>query len=213
MKRSMLILLPLVAVALIAVSFMFLIKPQMDQAAELRVEATDIRTQQEQVRGQIAALAHVRETSPTVEAELAAISAIIPQDPALPSALRQFQMAAQDSGVTINSMSPSAPTSANIPDAPSLASISWSLSIEGGYFQVVDFLRRLEDPVVTPRGILVRSVTASPGELPALSVSVSVVMFADLQQVPTDAPPAEPPAEGEDGTDEDAATEDGEDDA
>jgi hypothetical protein len=64
---------------------------------------------------------------------------------------------------------------------------------EGGYFQVVDFLRRLEDPVVTPRGVLVQSVTASPGELPTLSVSVSVVMFADLQQVPTDAPPESHP--------------------
>jgi Tfp pilus assembly protein PilO len=203
MKRPLLILIPLVAVVLIVVSFMFLIRPQMDQAAELRVEAEDLRTQQQQVRSQITALARVRETSPTIEAELAAISAIIPQDPALPSALRQFQMAAQDSGVTINSMSPSAPTSANISEAPNLASISWSLSIEGGYFQVVDFLRRLEDPVVTPRGVLVRSVTASPGELPTLSVSVSVVMFADLQQVPTDAPPDEPPADDADDADDD----------
>jgi Tfp pilus assembly protein PilO len=209
MKRSMLILLPLVAVALIVVSFVFLIKPQMDQAAELREEAAAIRTQQEQARGQIAALARVRETSPTVEAELAAISAIIPQDPALPSALRQFQMAAQDSGVTLTSMAPSAPTNANISDAPNLASISWSLSIEGGYFQVVDFLRRLEDPVVTARGILVQSVTASPTELPTLSVSVTAVMFADLQQVPSDTPPDEQPTE-DDGAGDD---EDGEDDA
>jgi Tfp pilus assembly protein PilO len=68
-------------VVLIVVSFMFLIRPQMDQAAELREEAENLRTQQQQVRGQIAALAQVRETSPTIEAELAAISAIIPQDP------------------------------------------------------------------------------------------------------------------------------------
>lgn len=209
MKRPLLILIPLVAVVLIVVSFMFLIRPQMDQAAELREEAENLRVQQQQVRGQITALARVRETSPTIEAELAAISAIIPQDPALPSALRQFQMAAQDSGVTINSMSPSAPTSAGINEAPNLASISWSLSIEGGYFQVVDFLRRLEDPVVTPRGVLVRSVTASPGELPTLSVSITAVMFADLQQVPTDAPPDEPPAD--DATEDDG--DNGEEDA
>jgi Tfp pilus assembly protein PilO len=207
MKRAVLILVPLLAVALVVLSFVFLIKPQMDTAAELRQEAEDLRSQQQQTRSQIAALAQVRETSPSLEAELAAISAIIPSDPALPSAVRQLQIAAQDSGVSILSMSPSQPTSANVADLPNLAIITWSLSIEGGYFQVVDFLRRLEDPIVTPRGILVRSVTAAPGDLPTLSVSVGAVMFADLQQVPSDTPPAEPPVD--DDVDEDG---DGEDD-
>lgn len=213
MNRSILALLGLVAVAIIALSFMFLIKPKMDEAAELRAEAEDIRTQQSQVRSQIAALEEVRSTSPNLEAELAAVSAIVPEDPALPAALRQLQVAADDSGVTLLSVAPGEPASAGVEGLPELSSISVNLQLNGGYFQVVDFLRRIEDPVITARGILVQDVSVTPEEYPTLSVTVSGTMFSMLDQ-PTQEQPEPEPTETEtdvdvdvdvDVTEEDAA--------
>lgn len=196
MNRSVQALLALAAVAIIALSFMFLIKPKMDEAAELRVEAEDTRAQQSQVRSQIAALEEVRSTSPGLEAELAATSAVIPTDPALPAALRQLQVAADDSGVTLVSVAPGEPASAGVEDLPDLSAISLNLQLNGGYFQVVDFLRRIEDPVITARGILVQDVSATPEEYPTLSVTVSGTMFSILEQ-PTQDQPEPAPTETE----------------
>lgn len=200
MNRSMVALLGLAAVALIALSFMFLIKPKMDEAAELRAEAEDVRTQQSQVRAQIASLEEVRATSPDLEAQLAATSAIIPEDPALPAALRQLQVAADDSGVTLVSVAPGDPTSAGVEGMPNLSAISINLQLTGGYFQVVDFLRRIEDPVITARGILIQDVSVTPEEYPTLSVSVSGTMFSILEQ-PAQDQPAPQPTETETGAD------------
>ena len=189
MNRSILALLALAAVAIVALSFMFLIKPKMDDAAELRAEAEDIRAQQSQVRSQIAALEEVRSTSPDLEAELAAVSAIVPETPALPAALRQLQVAADDSGVTLVSVAPGEPASVGVEGLPGLSSISVNLQLTGGYFQVVDFLRRIENPVITARGILVQNVSVTPEEYPTLSVTVTGTMFSILEQ------PAEDQAE------------------
>lgn len=202
MNRSALLLSVLAAVALVVVSFLFLIKPKMDEVTELRVEAEDVRGQQTEVQSQITALESVRSTSPSLEAELAAVSSVVPSEPALPAVLRQLQMAADDSGVTLISVAPGAPADAGVEDAPRLAAISMTLALEGGYFQVVDFLRRLEDPVVTARGILVQDVTASPAEYPTLSVSLSATIFSLLDE-PAGAQPEQEPTEtatdGEDG--------------
>ncbi len=194
MSRAAQLLIALGAVALVVLAFLFLIKPKLDEANELRVEAEDLQSQQATVRTQIQALQDVRSRSPNLEAELAAVSAVIPEDPALPAALRQLQMAADDSGVTLVSVSPSTPTNAAIEDAPRLAAITVNLAIEGGYFQVVDFLRRIEDPVITARGFLIQDVTVAPEEYPTLTVSVAGTMFS-LLDAPAEAEPEPEPTE------------------
>lgn len=192
MNRATLLLVALAAVAVVVLAFLFLIKPKMDEASELRTEAQDVRDQQSQIRSQIAALEEVRADSPDLEAELAAASAVVPEDPALPAALRQLQVAADDSGVTLISVSPGAPASAGVEDLPELSSIPVSLSLEGGYFQVVDFLRRLEDPRITSRGILVQDVTVAPEAYPTLAVTVSGTMFSLLDQPVSEQPEPAP---------------------
>lgn len=196
MSRAAQLLIALGAVALVVLAFLFLIKPKLDEANELRVEAEDLQSQQATVRTQIQALQDVRSRSPNLEAELAAVSAVVPEDPALPAALRQLQMAADDSGVTLVSVSPSTPTNAGIEDAPRLAAITVNLSLEGGYFQVVDFLRRIEDPVITARGFLIQDVTVGPEEYPTLTVSVAGTMFS-LLDAPAEAEPEPEPTETE----------------
>lgn len=192
MNRTAALLVGLLAVALVALSFMFLIKPKMDEVTELEAEAETLRSQQAQVQSQISALQQVRATSPNLEAELAAIGAIIPTTPSLPAALRQLQVAADDSGVTLVSVAPGRPSSADVGDIPELSTISVSLALEGGYFQVVDFLRRIEDPRLTARGFLLSGVSASPAEYPTLNVTVTGAMFALLDQPVTAQPEPEP---------------------
>lgn len=210
MTRAAMLLIALAALALVVLSFLFLIKPKSDEVTELREEAETVRAEQSQVRSQIAALEDIRSNSPSFEAELAAISAIVPDNPALPSTLRQLQMAADASGVTLVSVAPTAPSSAEVADIPELSLINLTLNLEGGYFQVVDFLRRVEDPQITARGILVADVGMNPAEYPVLNVSVTAQMFSMLDQpaaaeATPDSGPTQDPTATEDATGDDDA--------
>ena len=101
----------------------------------------------------------MRSRSPEIEALVAAADTIIPHDdPALPAAVRQLQVAANDSGASLVSVSMSRPEvteSTNEAAVPAgLATIGTTVTVSGGYFQLVDFLRRIEDPVISPRAVL-----------------------------------------------------------
>jgi Tfp pilus assembly protein PilO len=203
MSRQATLLAVIAAVALTVAAFFFLIKPKMDEVAALEAEAEDIRAQQTQVQAEIDELQRVRAESPNLESELAAIGSIVPDTPALPSALRQLQLAGDESGVTLVSIAPARPTSAGVEGLPRLATIPVALTLEGGYFQVVDFLRRVEDPAITARGVLVTGVSVTADEYPTLAVTVSAQMFATLDQPPAaEEPEPEPEAtEGQTETD------------
>lgn len=189
----------LVAVLLAAGFFLLLYQPKNDEVADLEEQAATLQAQQAQLTSQISRLKQVRREAPDIEAQLAAAEAVIPRSAALPVFVRQMQQAADDSGVTLLSLSPGAPSA--VADGPDgLASISVSASVTGGYFQLVDFLRRLEDPSITARGFLWTSAGVAPSEYPTLSLSLSGEMFAYLPGAPQPAPPAPEPNPSETAT-------------
>ncbi len=94
--------------------------------------------------------------------------------------------------MTLLSVSPSRPSAAP-GELAELAEINLSLSVEGSYFQLVDFLRRIADPSITPRGITWSALAATPSEYPTLAISLTGKMFA-LLPAPVAAEPATPPA-------------------
>jgi hypothetical protein len=161
------------------------------------------------LRAEIDRLQTVREQAPDVEAELAAADAIVPRDASLPAALRQLQLAADEAGIVLSSISTGRP--AELPDPPEggLSAIGLSLQVAGGYFQVVDFLRRVEDPSITSRGILWTTATVARTDeaYPELQVTLAGNAFAVIPL--TTLPEPEPEPEPDDETDE--ADEDGED--
>lgn len=176
------ILLSILAAVLVVVAWFFLFfQPKNDEIAEIEEQIDQVQQEQQRLENRIEELREVRSEAPEIEARLAAAESVIPRDPALPSALRQLQLAADDSGVELVSVGPSAPAPAQGEDVPpGLAQLSLSVQIQGGYFQIVDFLRRVEDPTIVARGILWDSVSLSASEYPTLSASLSGRMFARL---------------------------------
>lgn len=204
MNRIQIILSALVAV-LIVVGFYFLVmQPQLDELAEIdqRIEAQ----QQEQVNLQsdIDRLRSVREDAPEVEAEVAAAEAIVPTDPSLPSALRQLQTAADDAGVVLESVTTERPVDLEVgPDG--LSAINVNLQLAGSYFQLVDFLRRVEDPAITPRGMVFSDANLGVDNYPELNVSFTGQVFALIETPPSpDAEAGDPDAGDPDAEDPDA---------
>lgn len=206
MTRTQWLLTGLAAILVIVLFWLLLLSPQREEAAELRAETEDIEQQQLQVASTIASLESVREEAPEREAMLAAAQAVVPRDPGLPSFLRQLQQSADDSQLQLVSVAPSRPTEATIEGADeSLHVINVAVELEGGYFQLVDFLRRVEDPTITPRGMTWNSLSVSGDreDYPSLGISLQGDVYTLLPTAPAETELEEEP----DPDDEDADVE------
>lgn len=200
MTRRAPLLVAITAVVLTALMWFVLFAPERQEQAALREEIDTVVAQQNVQRLQIARLEEIKANELDVRADIARLEQYIPDGAAQPSAIRQFQLVADASGVEITSVTfaqPVAVTGAPAPPAAGtlLASVPVSITVEGGYFQVTDFLRRVE--AETPRAVLVDSVTITeapqPIGFPTLSVTLATRLFT---VVPTSAVPAPPPAPG-----------------
>ena len=195
-------------VVLFLVAFWFLLwQPQQEELATIETAIVEEQVQQARLAGSINRLREVRRNSPEIEAELTAFESIVPEGSELPAALRQLQLASDESGVVLQTVSTGRP--AAIPDSvEGLSSISLSAQVVGEYFQVVDFLRRVEDPLITPRGVEWTAATLSPTEYPELNVSLTGSLFAVIT---APAPPVsedEPVDDAEDAPGDEDADED-----
>jgi Tfp pilus assembly protein PilO len=202
MKRSQVLLSILAATLVVALFTTLLYRPTREELAALEALIAEQQTLQAGHEAEIVRLRTVRETAPEVEAQLAAAEAIIPRDAALPSALRQLQLAADEAGVVLQSVSTARPVAME-GAAPGLSAIGVSVVMSGGYFQIVDFLRRVEDPSITPRGLTWSAVTVSRGEYPTLEVSLAGQVYAVVAT--TIAPSTEPLEQAEGGVGEESA--------
>lgn len=194
MNRQTLLLGLLAVVLVVALWWMFLLSPKRAELAEVQAEIDAAVTQQAQLQAQIRTLEDVRREAPQLEADLVATETIIPRDAALPSAIRMLARSADDSGVSLVSFTPGRPSQvAGGPEA--LAEISMAVALQGSYFQIVDFLRRIEDPTIVPRAMLWEGMTLSVDEHPTLSGTLTGRMFALLPAAPAAVlPDADTPA-------------------
>jgi Tfp pilus assembly protein PilO len=177
MKRSQILLSALAAILVVALFYVLLMQPAREQVVELEAQIADELVAQAGLTQEIDRLRSVRDQAPEVEAELVTGEAIVPRDVSLPSALRQLQLSADESGVVLQAVTTSRP--ALIEGGPEgLAQIDSTVQLVGGYFQIVDFLRRIEDPAITPRGVSWTSATLARGEYPELNVALTGALYA-----------------------------------
>lgn len=194
MTRVQMALAGLAAVIVVVLFWLLLWSPQQDELEAIRTEIEDAQAEQSRLTAEREALRAIREEAPGVEAELAAVSSVVPSDPALPSALRQLQSAADEAGVVLQTVSPARPTQVEGAEQ-GVSAIAVSAQLSGGYFQLVDFLRRIEDPEITPRGLVWDSANLAREEYPTVTATLTGTMFARL--------PGPPPEPEEEDVDED----------
>jgi Tfp pilus assembly protein PilO len=201
----------LVAV-LIAVLFWFLLyTPRNDDLEAVRAETATLETRRSSLQNEVARLREVQANEVQIRAALARLEEFVPSGTAQATAVRQFQLAADAAGVEILTLAFAEP--AVVEEAPptgtpgtSLARIAVNMTVEGGYFQVVDFFRRIE--VETPRAVLMTNANVAEGDdgFPSLTTSWSGDLFA-IVPTPAEgggapAAPQPPPAEEGEGTED-----------
>lgn len=175
--RQYAVMTALAVVVLLAAGWFLLISPQRSEAAALRTEAESQESANAGLRNQLAVLKRQAEGLPAQEARLAEFAVQIPADPALPTLIRQLTVAAETSGVHLNSVTPGAPalatstaasgsatgtSAAAAAAAPSgqLAYLPLTIDVDGSFYQLSAFLRELE---ILQRVFLVEGFTVAPG--------------------------------------------------
>jgi type IV pilus assembly protein PilO len=170
-------------VAIFAAGWFLLISPKRSDAAALRTTAASKADANAQLEQQIKMLQEQQKDLPQQVAVLAGLRARIPNNPALPSLVRDLTEAGRKAGISIDSMTPSVPVAAvaaapiapvaesttggktktqAAPAAPAqtLFQIPLTLNVTGTYFELEHFVSRLEN---VKRSFLVSGFTLSDG--------------------------------------------------
>lgn len=168
-RRRELILSILVGVLVVAGLWAVLIRSKGGQAATARAEERAAVTEADSLRDQIRALEQVRSEADSLRARARQARDLFPAKPDLPDLTTALQKIAEQAGVDLVSIEPSPPAAST--SSPELAALSATVSVGGSYFEIEDFLARLEnlvkspDPAsrIPPRSVLVRSVSIASG--------------------------------------------------
>jgi Pilus assembly protein, PilO len=168
MTRSRERLIGVAAMMLVLVAgAMLLVRPQREATSLARDEERAAQRESRTLHDQIRALEALQANEATLREQARKALAEFPATPALPSLVNALQDLADKAGVDLASVAPSTPKPSSL--HPQLVEIATQLTVNGGYFEIQDFLTRLEDLVkgadtasrVPPRSLLINSVSLS----------------------------------------------------
>ncbi len=183
--------------AIVAAGWFLLISPKRGEAAALRTKAASEEAANERLLQQLSVLKAQQAELPAQRAKLAVARTQIPDNPALPTLIRDLTSAGRKVGVSIDAMSPAVPTPVVLPQvapvappatttesessgeaageagttpapatpvappAPSLYQVPLSLTVSGSYFELEQFVNKLE---ALKRSFLVTGFTLAVNE-------------------------------------------------
>jgi type IV pilus assembly protein PilO len=167
-------------IVVLAAGWFLLVSPKRSDAADLRSQAASKVSSNSQLENQLQILKAQAKALPKEQAKLAAVAARIPDNPALPALIRALTTAAKSTGVELVSVTPGAPAAAAAgpaagtvtsgkparaasSSAGQLTAIPINLNVVGGYFQVEQFVGKLE---TLQRSMRVSALTVAPGANP-----------------------------------------------
>lgn len=162
--------------SVLSLGWFLVISPMRGEAAELvaATEAQQLHTaaltsQLQVLRAQAAEL-------PAQQARLAELQQELPETVALPDLIRLLTAAADEAGVELTSISPSAPVANG-----TLAEVPLALTVDGTYFNLQQFLGALED---LPRAFLIAGFSLAPQGDDSTELQLSLNGKVFTQQLP-----------------------------
>ena len=198
-------------VVLLLIWNLLIFAPKGKQLSKAKKDAAAAQSIEAGLRTTLARLNDISKNGPEIAAELDKLSSAVPESPDLDGFILSANQIAVRSGIDWLSVSPSVTQAGTT--GPSV--IPLTIQIKGGFFQVLDYLNRLED---LSRLVIVDGINASAGSAssgaagapaaptgpPTLSVTLTARMFtraappaaAGTTPAPTTTGPSSPPASG-----------------
>jgi type IV pilus assembly PilO-like protein len=167
-RRRELILAGAGALLVLAAGAMLLVRPTQQATAQAQADRDAAISESQSLRDQVKALESLKPKEAELRAQAGLAKSEFPVTPALPGLVDALQDAASLAGVDLGTVAPATPKASTL--SPQLAEITTTANITGGYFEIQDFLVRLENLVkgadpgrVPPRSVLVQSVNLASG--------------------------------------------------
>ena len=188
MNRRLVLITAATSLVLLAAWFFALWQPKGAELADERERLSLASNEVSQLETRILRLKASQAEGPQLAARLDRLRSAVPDDPGLPQFILDANDAATSSGVAFVSISPQEPAPSSSPGLP--PEIALTVEIEGGYFQVLDFVERLTDlqRVIVLDGVQVAPKGDQEGP-PELAVSLTGRMFTT--QLPAAPAPVE----------------------
>jgi Tfp pilus assembly protein PilO len=182
----------LVVVLVLVLWYTFLWSPTNADIKEAQDRQEAAQAQADQLRTEIQRLRAAQQDEPAQRARLELLRGGIPDDPNLAQFILDTNDAAVRAGIEFISVAPTPPSAAAAPagaaaattatTAPATggaasaapAEVRIALQIQGGYFQVLDFLNRLDQ---MPRIVVTDNITVTSDTASRLSVTLAARMF------------------------------------
>jgi Tfp pilus assembly protein PilO len=220
-RRNELVVAAIGALLVLVAATMLLVRPTRQATADANTQRDTAIGESQALRDQIKALEALKPQQAELKAKASLAKAEFPATPSLPALVDALQDAASLSGVDLGTVAPSTPKASTT--SPLLAEITTTVNVSGGYFEIQDFLVRLENLVkgsdpgrIEPRSVLIDSVnltSASEGatgdsaaaaadsstSADELSGSIVLTVFQLAQSSGTSSTPAAPAASASQG--------------
>lgn len=158
MRRGWIIGIAAGAVVLVLLWYIALFSPASSDLNDTKDKVAAEQRNQQELKNDVARLKELSANAPQQQADLRALQAAIPQNPDLGQFILQANEIASSSGIQWLSISPNPPAASTGGGANS--TIAVSMQIEGGFFQLLDYLNRLED---LDRLVVVDSINVTAG--------------------------------------------------
>lgn len=175
----------LAIVAVTALYFLLIFRPQSNKIQDARDRADSEEQRVRQLELELNRLLALQKDAPALREQAAKFESAMPSDPRLADFILQVQEAANASGIEWVSVSPTPPVAGTV---TTVSNITMQMAVNGGYFQVQDFIVRLEN---LKRAVKVNTLNlgAGPGGLPNLTATLGMQMYVSTPAATTATPP------------------------
>lgn len=176
-SRKVLIGTAVAAVVLVAAWWLLLWAPRSKDYKAAQASVTAAQSQVSQLQAQVARLRSLSAQSGALKTELTSLDNAVPTGPDMANFILAANDASVKSGVNLTTIAPTEPTAAQGSAAAQGATpITVTMSITGGYYQMLDFINRLDS---LPRLVMIDSVNASASNAggPELNVTLKGRVF------------------------------------
>lgn len=123
--------------------YAFAIRPRKSELSDIQGQIGAEETKTTQLQAQLQQLQALQQDAPKLQAELAKIRELVPQEDEIANFIFEVQEAANAAGVDFVEITPELPKTP--PENAPLAEVRNTIGATGGYFAVQDFIRRLYD--------------------------------------------------------------------
>lgn len=173
------------AVVVLLAWWFLLWSPQRDRLADARDRRQAAEDQAASLRLQLRRLQDLQAREAVVRSRLERLRVAIPDQPNLAQFILEANEAATRAGIEFLSITPTPPAAPAPPQGGRQGAraggpageIRLSMTITGGYFQVLDFVNRLDD---LPRLVVIDAINVSGGDGGLLNVSLQARMFVGV---------------------------------